>query len=360
MKKFFIFLLSVIALIGLCFLWFWNQTKVSKGEVEVFQGASAKQVAGILEKGGVIKNGDVFYAYVRLKQEYYRYVKKQPNGFSVAFKEGKFKIEKGNYTSLINQLNTEGFVRQPTVKVTIPEGYTLLQMAEVFEQKKLFSKDEFLLYVQGKDNYEKVKKTYTWLPPFNQSIYFPLEGYLQANTYHFSELSTPEMVVNDMLENTNKWYAQHRVQIDKIIADTSLNSFSEVITFASVVEKESKFPQDRPQVAQVFYNRLKTGMKLESDVTAAYGNQEQKVFMYHSDIQTVTPYNTYAVKGLPIGPIGSPSDQALQSAINPAGEAFAALYFYARPTGQTLYANTWEEHEQNRLTYEHEWKALEQ
>jgi UPF0755 protein len=131
-----------------------------------------------------------------------------------------------------------------------------------------------------------------------------------------------------------------------------------LLTLSSVVEKESKFKEDRPKVAQVFYNRLHKGMKLESDITAAYGSGTHKVFMTNKDISTNTPYNTYKIKGLPIGPIDSPSKESFAATLNPAGAKFTALYFYARPNGQTFYSDTFSQHQKIINQYQKEWLQL--
>lgn len=359
MKKFLIYLLIITIIGGGLFYFVNSQMKVSSGTIEVFRGATPKQIGGILEQNELVKNGDIFYAYIRLKQEYYRYVKKDPGAFIVAFKEGKFDIKSGNFDYLIEQLNEDGFVEQNNIVVTIPEGSTVVQMSDILGNSGLFTSDEFLAYVNDKNVYEKLRVDYDWLPLLNPKVYYPLEGYLHANTYHLPESSSPESAVKMMLEETNRWHAKNLVHINKIINETTLNSFSDIVILASIVERESKFDEDRPKVAQVFYNRLKSGMKLESDITAAYGNREHKVFMYYSDIAEETPYNTYKIKGLPAGAIGSPSLNSLSGVIKPMGEDFKAIYFYARPSGETFYANTFKKHEQNRKKWEHEWKKLE-
>src|SRR5699024_12503131 len=113
------------------------------------------------------------------------------------------------------------------------------------------------------------------------------------------------------------------------IEDTDL-SVHELLTLASIVERESKFSEDRPKVAQVFLNRFEEDMKLQSDITAAYAEGEHKIVMTSEAIEIDSPYNTSEQKGLPAGPIASPSKQALDAILEPAGEDFTALYSNAR------------------------------
>lgn len=354
MKKLLLFVLVIVLFIGGFFIWFETQNKVNKGTIEVFEGASAKQIADLLEKEGVINNSDVFYMYIKMKQLYFEKVKKEPDGFKVLFQAGYFELDAGDFDTLITELNEEGGIDAPGKIITIPEGQSLENIAYIFERNGLFSAEEFFAYAQNPEVYHSLKEKYPWLPELNEEKLYLLEGYLQANTYQFEENSTPEVVVDKLLNETHIWFEKYQKEI------TSLSmSFDEILTLASIVERESKFKEDRPKVAQVFLNRLEKEMKLESDITAAYANGEHKVFMYYKDIETDSPFNTYVIEGLPIGPICSPSIESLIGVLHPEGKEFNALYFYARPNGETFYATTWQEHDRNRAKWEHEWKDLE-
>lgn len=333
------------------FFVYQKNNKVHETNIEIYDGASIKQIADLLENYGTIKNADIFYYYVKVKLLYNEKVKKEP--INLIIKHGEYGITATDFDSLLTELSDGPDVEEPSFIITIPESSSLLDIAEILEKQKLFPSDDFIKYTQNKKVYEKYRKQYTWLPPFNGNKLFLLEGYLQANTYNLPDNPTVELITDMMLKETDGWYNRNI----SLIKNTKL-TFDQVLTLASVVEAESKFKEDRPKVAQVFLNRIEKKMKLESDMTAAYSNGEHKVFMYYKDIETKSPYNTYHVNGLPLGPINSPSAESFVAILQPAGKDLKALYFYARPTGETFYANTWEEHETNRIKWEHEWKEL--
>src|SRR5699024_8239856 len=130
-----------------------------------------------------------------------------------------------------------------------------------------------------------------------------------------------------MIERTDSLV---RNKIDHI--EESDFTVHEILTLASVIERESKFAEDRPKVAQVYLNRLKEGMKLQSDITAFYGlkNLEHKAVVTYEDLEVQTPYNTYKIDGLPIGPINSPSEASIDAVLEPEGEEFTKLYYFSR------------------------------
>lgn len=135
----------------------------------------------------------------------------------------------------------------------------------------------------------------------------------------------------------------------------------EILTLASVIERESKFSEDRPKVAQVYFNRINNNMKLQSDITAFYGlkNLKHKAVVTYEDVEVNTPYNTYVIDGLPIGPIDSPGEESIDGVLNPEGEDFTKLYYFSRPNGETFYSDTLEEHNKIKEKYRHEWYELE-
>src|SRR5699024_6316510 len=140
--------------------------------------------------------------------------------------------------------------------------------------------------------------------------------------------------------------------------DSDLNTH-EMLTLASIGEREYIYEEDRPKVTQVFLKRLKEDMKLQSDITAAYANGEHKITMTYDDVEVDSPYNTYNVKGLPTAPIASPSIEAIEAVLHPAGKDFDYEYFYARPDGETHYSKTLDEHKEVIDKYRHEWDELE-
>src|SRR5690625_1730886 len=185
----------------------------------------------------------------------------------------------------------------------------------------------------------------------------PLEGYLFAGTYEiFEEEPTTKSIINMMVDRTNSIF---QAQVGLI--EESGFTVHEILTLASVIERESKFPEDRPKVSQVYLNRIENGMKLQSDITAFYGlkNIKHKAVVTYEDVEVTTPYNTYVIDGLPVGPIDSPSEESINAVLEPEGEEFTKLYYFSGPNGETFYSDTLEEHNSIRDEYRHEWYELE-
>src|SRR5699024_7510445 len=189
----------------------------------------------------------------------------------------------------------------------------------------------------------------------DEDLLVPLVGYLFAGTYEiFEEDPSVEYIIEIMIAHTNELVESELDEIED--GDYSVH---EILTLASIIERESKFDEDRPKVAQVFMNRLDEDMKLQSDITAAYANGEHKVLMTYDDIEIDSPYNTYVQTGLPLGPISSPSLESILAVIDPEGKDFVELYFYARHSGETIYTKSLEDHEEVKEKYEEEWHELE-
>jgi UPF0755 protein len=357
MKKFFLSFFITIAILvivcGAAYFWYQKNAIVRAGKFEIFQGASVSDISSVLEKSKIVPNGDLFLYYVKFKNLYYSQVKKQPAKFVVAFKHGKYKVKSGDFDSLIKLLNNGSKEGAIVNNITIPEGTTVQEMGEIFEKDNLFPKETFYSVANDKTYYLNLRRKYPWMSSLLKGRNVLFEGYLRADTYQFPMGVSPQSVIETMLSATNEWYVNNSSLIKQ-----SGYTFDQILTLSSVVERESKFKQDRPKVAQVFLNRLKRKIKLESDITAAYAMGQHKVFMTNKDIKIKSPYNTYYVKALPIGPIAAPSEDSLKGVLVPAGVKFNYLYFYARPNGQTFYAKTWNQHEIYRKRYEREWLAI--
>ena len=362
MKRFFKGLMVLIILMavsgGGIFFAFQAYNKVYPGDVTFFEGASARDISDILEVNGNIKNADVFYYYLRGKEMFYDVNPWSDKTFKPDFKNGTFEIGTGDFDYLVGYIsdfkNHKKQTTGPEEKyTTIPEGYTVEQVAEVLAKRNIVNKEAFLAAMNDKVYYQSLQQKYFWLPEINEKKKYLLEGFLHPNSYDFELNSLPHIVIEKMMEQTNAYY-----EANKVLIVSQPYSFDQLITMASVVERESKFAEDRPKVAQVFYNRLQTGMKLQSDITVLYSLDQHKTFVTYEDLKIDSPYNTYMYAGLPVGPINSPSIQAVNAVLYPAGKEFQATYFYARPTGETFYSNTLAEHERIRQKYEQEWLDL--
>lgn len=316
--------------------------------IEIPLGSSTSEIAKILEENGVIKNSKVFRFYIKFKN------------YS-DFQAGEYTLTPSlTLSEIVKELQSGKVMEEPIYRVTIPEGKTVEQIASIFAHKLSFSEEEFLEVVNDEAYIKELIDRYPNLLSdeiVNSELYMPLEGYLFAGTYDiFEEEPTAKAIIDMMVERTNEI-----IQLNGDKVDKSGFTVHEILTLASVIERESKFSKDRPKVAQVYLNRLEKDMKLQSDITAFYGlkNLKHKAVVTYDDVEIDTPYNTYVIDGLPIGPIDSPSEESINGVLNPEGKDFTKLYYFSRPNGETFYSDTIEEHNQIKEEYRHEWYELE-
>ncbi|MEI6306239.1 MAG: endolytic transglycosylase MltG, partial [Deltaproteobacteria bacterium] len=203
----------------------------------------------------------------------------------------------------------------------------IYQAAELLEQKGYFKKESFLSACRDQ----------TLLKRFG--IYGDsVEGYLYPATYNLSRNSSEEQLIIQMLEMFNKTYSGLQ-GVDEVEQELSRQ---EIVTLASIIEKEAITPEEKPLIASVFYNRLRLKMPLQSDPTAVYGVRAFGGKVHKSDLGRKSPYNTYMIAGLPPGPIGNPGSGALQAVLHPATTKY--LYFVARKDGTHQFSRTLDEH----------------
>ena len=210
--------------------------------------------------------------------------------------------------TIINQIS-KGGKSQNTVRFTIPEGYEIRQIADKLSQEGLINKEKFLKLASNKENFED-KHNFLKELDKNQS----LEGFLFPSTYEIFVNSSEREIIEKMLSQFEKVY-EKEVKPKMIGKNLSLN---EVITLASIVEREGKVDSERPIMSAVFYNRLEKGMLLQSCATVQYVLGERKEVLSEKDTRIDSLYNTYINKGLPPGPIASPGESSLVAAVNPA------------------------------------------
>ena len=313
-------------------------------EVEVPLGSSSSTIAETLEQNNIIKNAKLFTIYVKVKNK-------------SEFQAGNYELSPSQtIDEVIEELQSGKLINEALYKVTIPEGKSLEQIAELYSKKFDFSKEDFIEIASDEGFIKELQESYPntiTKEVLNKDIRYPLEGYLYASTYEYFE-EDPQIkdIITSMVERTDK-------HIMEELSDQEVDfTVHELLTLASVIERESKFDEDRPKISQVFLNRMDLNMKLQSDITASYALGEHKILMSYDDINVESPYNTYSIEGLPVGPIDSPSIESIQSVITPEGKDFTEEYFYARPSGETLYSTTLEEHNKVKKQYEHEWQEL--
>lgn len=292
-------------------------TPSGKGEnVYLFdfgRGESLRSIAQSLEKCKVIKSAGFFLIYARL------------HGDAGRLKAGYYQFSDAlpPVEILRRMVAGEVFV----FRFTVPEGYSIYQIAELLSERRMVNKGAFLKECFSRPLLEE-------LGIEGKSV----EGYLYPSTYDLDPGISPADVIRLMVKQFEKVYQR----------DFSGNAMGcglskrEIVTLASMIEKEAMAPRERPIIASVFHNRLLRGMPLQSDPTAVYGVRAFAGPVSKKDVCRKTPYNTYLIGGLPPGPIGNPGSGAIEAAINPAKTDY--LYFVARKDGTHFFSRTLEEH----------------
>jgi len=209
--------------------------------------------------------------------------------------------------------------------VTIPEGLTIKEIAEILEKKGVCPKEEFLQYTTSPD----VLKKY--------NIFFPTaEGFLFPDSYEFFTNSSPEVIFDRMCRRFWQIYLDLKRRYKTNLSDST------IIILASIVEREAKVDYERPIIASVFLNRLKKGMRLESCATIEYLLKERKKILSREDLKINSPYNTYRYKGLPPTPICNPSKKSLEAVLNPKKTDY--YYFFTKNGITHIFSKTYSEH----------------
>ncbi|MGT2887782.1 endolytic transglycosylase MltG [Streptococcus didelphis] len=352
--------LLLIVLIGLIatFFVYTSLNPVDKKDdkyvlVEIPAGAGNKLIGQTLEKKGLIKNSTVFNFYTKFKNY-------------TNFQSGYYNLQKSMTLEEISKSLQAGGTAEPTKpalgKVLIPEGYTIKQMAKGIsdnvntkskKDKTPFTSKEFLDLVQDdafiKEMVKKYPRLLSHLPKKTEAIY-QLEGYLFPATYNYYKDSTMKDLVEEMLATTDATLAPYYDTIE-----SSGKTVNEVLTLASLVEKEGSTDEDRREIASVFYNRLKNGMALQSNIAVLYAMDKlgEKTTLAEDaaiDTSIKSPYNIYTNTGLMPGPVDSAGLSAIDATVKPANTDY--LYFVANVhTGDVYYAKTYEEHSANVHKY---------
>ena len=317
--------------------------------VEIPEGSGTKYIASLLKDAGVIKDAHVF--------NYYSKFKNYGN-----FQSGYYNLQKSMDLDTIAQKLQEGGTEIPQApvvgKIVIPEGYTIDQIAQAVtvnadskkKEKTPFTAETFLKAVQDdafiEQEVAKYPKLLASLPAKGSGVKYRLEGYLFPATYTYGESTTAEELIDQMLAAMDKNLANYY----DVLASKNL-TVNEMLTMASLVEKEGSTDADRKDIASVFYNRLNQGMQLQSNIAILYaqGKLGQKTTLAEDagiDTNIDSPYNIYKNTGLMPGAVDNPGLSAIEAAVNPNKTDY--LYFVANvETGQVYFAQTFEEHNKN-------------
>ncbi len=314
--------LSLFLLGGGLVYWFYTYSQtvppVVAGEemvtVDIAKGASFREIQSQLGEKGLIKDDIRFYLLARYLNLAHK------------VKAGEFQLRSGQKPAdLLHELVN---ARPALYSITIPEGLNLKEIAEIFAKKDWVNYDEFINLATDKDFIERLG--------FQQLI--SLEGYLFPDTYLVTKnMRNAEDSLQMMVRKFRKvWQAAMK---DGCVTDLNQH---QLLTLASIVEKEAVKAEEQPVIAGVFYNRLNTNMRLQSDPTVVYGVENHKGPITRADLKRDTPYNTYVIPGLPPGPICNPGEAAIRAVLRPAETKY--FYFVSNNDGSHQFSRTLKEH----------------
>ncbi|WP_409341587.1 endolytic transglycosylase MltG [Paenibacillus sp. MBLB4367] len=341
LKTFMIVFLSCLIILALAagsaVFYAWNGLQpVSASDqpvrIAIPTGTSTNEIAAKLEEQGMIKNSTLFVYYLRYQKQGSR------------FQAGEYEMKPGmTLDEIIEKLNEGETVKEEVVRFTIPEGFTVRQIAERLGEQGLVDAEGFL-----KMTNEKHTLPNNWVAdiPDQPDIAYRLEGYLFPETYEMKKGSTAEDILKRLVSEWDRKLNELPSGWPDQMKQRGL-TFHQLLTIASLIEREVVLEQERPVVAGVIYNRLDKKMPLQIDATVQYALGKPKERLLEKDLFVESPYNTYAHDGLPPGPIASPSLSSVKAALYP--EKTNYLFYVTKKDGSQghLFAETFDEHKKN-------------
>jgi UPF0755 protein len=308
-----VFLLAVFVSLGLGIYLISPADHSGKEAIFVVrEGSSLREIARDLENKGLVRSKTLFVLWSRIM------------GYSKGIKSGEYILSAAMPPAKILEKLRRGLILSHII--TVPEGYSREQVAELLHEKELVNRKIFLSLTEE----PSVLKNYGVSGP-------SLEGYLFPDTYQFARGISPSLIIDTMVR---RFWQMAGPLTDK--ATGTGMSMKDIVTLASIVEKETGRPEERPVIASVFLNRLKQGMRLESDPTVIYGMQSFDGNLRKKDLVQESPYNTYVIHGLTPGPICNPGLDAIKAVIFPAKTEY--LYFVSKNDGSHQFSRTLSEH----------------
>jgi UPF0755 protein len=283
--------------------------------VEIPEGSGTGKIAGILEEKGVIKSAFEFKLKSRMENNDGKY------------KTGNYDLSPSMSVSEIMDILIKGV--QNTLRITIPEGLTLSQIADRVAEAGTCTAEEFLNETQNGTfdfKYDKYMAT-------GSQRY---EGFLYPDTYEIYSNESAHSIIQRLLNRFTEIYDEEAEGSDM----TSKYDMFDLITAASIIEREVKLDEERPLVASVIYNRLDKGMKLQMCSTVQYALGTPKARLLYSDLEIDSPYNTYKRDGLPAGPISSPGQASINAALHPADTDYLYFVLTSEGSGKHNFAAT--------------------
>jgi UPF0755 protein len=330
-----LFLLAVLACGG-WLAWALMQPVTPAGQTFVLlhPGYSTRRIATELQSAGVIRSADAFVVW------HYLHHKR-------SLKAGEYLFDNSATSVDVHRRLVRGDVYFHTV--VIPEGLNMFDIAQAIQNAGLGSSEDFL----------KVATSDTALISDLAPDAKTLEGYLFPNTYEFTRMQTMEEMAAAMVKQFRLVAKEIGLTNDAKITDVKnsdlqnqSNDVQQTVTLASIIEKETAAPEERPLVASVYYNRMAKHGALQADPSVIYAELLQGTYtgaLHHADMQFNSDYNTYTHPGLPPGPIGNPGKTSLEAAMHPADTDY--FYFVSNGNGHHRFAKNLEEHNKNVAAY---------
>lgn len=286
-------------------------------QVEVPAGSSTAAIARLLAKQGVVSNANMFRLDSRLADA------------DGDLRAGIYDLR----TGMSNSDVIETLLAGPPIKyvtVTVPEGFTIEQIAARLENQAEIPAEEFLAIAKGGADQLVPER------PYLEGVFAgSLEGYLFPKTYRFREGTDAKQAIDIMLDQ----FELEMEQVDVAGAEARGVSHRELVVLASMIERETRVDKERPLVASVIFNRLDKGMRLEIDATVEYVLQTRKLRLSYKDLEIESPYNTYRNHGLPAGPIANPGVESLKAAAAPADTDFIYYVLTSQDGSHTFTTN---------------------
>lgn len=293
-----------------------NANPENKIYVRIESGMDARSIAEMVARHGIIRSKVKFIALAKI------------NRYEDKFRVGVYDLYSGMSTQEVLDRLTSG--ETLTLKFTIPEGFTVKDIAKRLDKMEIAREDEFLKAAKDFAPYNYIEK--------KPDVIFRAEGFLFPDTYEVESTASVEKILDMMAIDFDSRLTK---EIRQKAKDQNLSIY-DLITLASLVEKEARFDEDRPIIAQVFFERLKIGMPLQTDASLQYLLDAPKEDVAISDTEIESPYNTYLHGGLPPGPIANPGIESILAVLNPSDTDY--LYFVADRDGHNHYSHTYEEH----------------
>ena len=293
-----------------------NSTAKDSASVSVRPGMTADNIGNLLYEQDLINNVFAFRVVAKI------------NGLDNTLKAGDYSFTKGmSMAQIVERLASGATERR---QITIPEGYTVNQIAALIQEKQFGDADKFKALARGYLPYSYMEG--------GTAVNYQVEGYIFPDTYQFDKGVTEEQLLTMMVGE----FDQRLTPAMRARARELGLSVREVVILASLVEKEARFDSERPVIAGVFLNRLKSGMPLQSCATIQYILGYPKPELSIQDTEIESPYNTYLHDGLPPGPIANPGLAAINAVLYPANTRY--LYFVADQDGRHHFSTSYEEH----------------